>query len=190
MSQMGNEQRQTTLTRPTKVYANVDQLVNFEDPKMLTTKPDSRNVAGEVQPKFKFRQESGKDLARISEIYMNKSAQRMTSQPRVKGPTPFRPTLQQFEDDPNELNVTTSMNGFRFGKGQASEVGQQMAERVDQIQRQYINQSEQAQLMMNQLRQNCSEVDLSQIGQTIQHQPSHSEMNVTGPLVRQDNWIQ
>ena len=79
------------------------------------------------------------------------------------------------------------MDGFRFGKGQAYEVGQQMAKRVDQIQRQYINQSEQAQLMMNQLRQ-ASEMDLSQLGQTIQYQPSQSD--VTKPVVRQDNWIQ
>ena len=131
------EQRQATLTRPAKVYANVDQLVGFEDQKMLTTKTDSRNVPGTVQPKFKSRQDSAKDLARISEIYMNRSQQQRM--PRVKGPTPFRPTIQQFIDDPNELNVATSMDGFRFGKGQAYEVGQQMAKRVDQIQRQYIN---------------------------------------------------
>jgi hypothetical protein len=49
--------------------------------------------------------------------------------------------MYQFEDDPNEINANTIMDGIRYGASQARDVSIQMAEHVDQIQRNYINQS-------------------------------------------------
>ena len=49
---------------------------------------------------------------------------------------PFRPTMQQFDDDPANLNVDTAMDGSRAAR---QDMPLMMADRLDMIQRNYIN---------------------------------------------------
>ena len=83
----------------------------------------------------------GSDIARMKsfeQIYLGRSSQ---SKPGQKAARPFRPTMQQFDDDPVELTVETGMDGIRFGASAARDVSIMMANQVTQIQRNYQKQT-------------------------------------------------
>jgi len=97
--------------------------------------------------RFEITKKSGSghgQIQRVSDIYLNKSLREMSKHHtgnKTVGTKPFRPMMHQFDDDPMELNANTVMDGVRYGAGQARDVSLQMAEQVDQIQRNYINKS-------------------------------------------------
>ena len=59
---------------------------------------------------------------------MQKSAGRPSNE--RMGLKPFRPTLGQFEDDPQALNVDTEMNEFGHGR---RDVSLEIADRLDKL---------------------------------------------------------
>ena len=81
------------------------------------------------------------------------------------------------------------MDGIRFGANAGRDVSLFMAERVDQIQRNYINSNLMSKHgnLLGMRTDNKSELELSEyrIGQTINQPPDYYH-----PEVRQDNWIQ
>ena len=116
-----------------KVYNNLDQLSNFDEMYDSNTRLEQQRKSGGTN----------QELHKISEIYLNKSIQPPLPKNQSAASRPFRPLLRQFEDEPSELNVDTVMDGIRYGATQAKDVSLAMADRVDQIQRSYINQTHQ-----------------------------------------------
>ena len=68
----------------------------------------------------------------LESIYM-RSQQKSASNRVASAARPFRPTMQQYEDDPSELVVETHMEGTRFGKNAAKDVNLLMQGEVDKI---------------------------------------------------------
>jgi hypothetical protein len=46
--------------------------------------------------------------------------------------------MRQFEDDPHELVVETAMDGQRYGANASRQVAELMAEKVERIQKSYL----------------------------------------------------
>jgi hypothetical protein len=78
----------------------------------------------------------------LENIYMSKSQQKQASGVRATSAArPFRNTLKQYEDDPNELVIDTNMEAVRFGSNAAKDVHYIMQDKVDKLQKGYLQQS-------------------------------------------------
>lgn len=79
----------------------------------------------------------------LENIYMSKNQQRSAASAAraTSAARPFRNTLKQYEDDPVELVIDTGMEAVRYGQGAARDVHYIMQEKVDKLQKGYLQQS-------------------------------------------------
>jgi len=124
-----------------KIYGNINDVVGFEEAHLTDLmQPRKRNMSPNSSSKAirtaKRRGHSGHPDTRLrglETVYMQKSAGR-AGLDRVNH-NPFRPTMGQFESDPQMLNVDTEMNEFGHGRRDAS---LEIADRLDKLQMHYL----------------------------------------------------